>query len=115
HLAAATAFANWCCQPAISRLASNPFTGIAKADEKAGCRRKRRALTEAELRSLLDVARRRPLMDRMTVRRGTRKGQAVAKLSDATRQDMERLGRERALLYKVLALTGLRRGELASL
>ncbi len=115
HLAAAIAFANWCCQPAISRLSSNPFVGVPKADEKAGCRRKRRALTEDELHRLLDVARLRPLMDRMTVHRGKRKGEAVAKLSDATRREMERLGRERALIYKTLVLTGLRKGELASL
>ncbi len=51
----------------------------------------------------------------MTVRRGKRKGEAVAKLPDETRRRLERLGRERALIYKTLVLTGLRKGELASL
>ena len=74
-----------------------------------------RALTEDELTKLLDVARKRPLLDAMTVRRGVHKGQAVAKLRDATRQQLELLGRERALIYKTLVLTGLRKGELASL
>jgi len=64
---------------------------------------------------LLDVARRRPLLDRMTVRRGKRKGEPIAKLRPGTRAKLERLGRERALIYKTLVLTGLRKGELASL
>ena len=42
-------------------LPSIPLARIAKADEKADRRRQRRALTEDELRRLLDVARRRPL------------------------------------------------------
>ena len=53
-----------------------------KSDAKADCRRKRRAMTEAELVKLLDVARRRPLLDARTVRRGARKGEAVANVRD---------------------------------
>jgi hypothetical protein len=37
-------------------------------------------MTEAELVKLLDVARRRPLLDAMTIRRGKRIGEAVAKI-----------------------------------
>lgn len=44
-----------------------------------------------------------------------RKGQLVAKVRDDVRADLEAVGRERALLYKVLVLTGPRRGELVSL
>ena len=106
-------FANWCVR--TRRLLSNPFAGVSKADAKADCRRKRRALTEAELVKLLDVARRRPLLDAMTIRRGHRKGEAVAKLGDETRRRLESLGWERALTYKTLVLTGLRKAELASL
>ncbi|MFO7665840.1 MAG: hypothetical protein R6V76_04420, partial [Desulfobacterales bacterium] len=62
-----------------------------------------------------DVARRRPLQDAATVRRGRRKGEAVAELRDETRRRLEWLGRERALIYKTLVLTGLRKGELASI
>ena len=47
--------------------------------------------------------------------RGNRKGQAGARLSETTRRALERSGRERALVYKTLVLTGLRKGELASL
>ncbi|HVC93455.1 MAG TPA: hypothetical protein VND64_07175 [Pirellulales bacterium] len=70
-------FANWCIR--TRRLVTNPFALVARADAKADCRRKRRSLTEAELVKLLDVARRRPLLDAMTVRRGKRKGEAVAR------------------------------------
>jgi len=106
-------FSNWCvCN---GRLTRNPFADVPKADTKADRRRQRRALTEAELIRLLDVARRRPLLDRMTVRRGKRKGEAFAKLRPETRAKLERLGRERALIYKTLVLTGLRKSELASL
>jgi integrase len=107
------AFANWCIEE--SRLLSNPFAKLPKADVKADRRRQRRALTEAELVKLLDVARRRPLLDMATVRRGKRKGEAFANLRQETRCRLERLGRERELIYKTLVLTGLRRGELASL
>ncbi len=48
------------------RLLSNPFAKLPKADVKADRRRQRRALTEAELVKLLDVARRRPLLDMVT-------------------------------------------------
>jgi integrase len=112
YLAAATAFANWCVEE--NRLTVNPFARIARANEDADRRRIRRALDEAELGMLLDAACRRPLLDAMTIRHGKRKGQAVARLNDAVRERLDLLGRERALVYKTFLLTGLRRGELAS-
>ena len=51
----------------------------------------------------------------MTIRRGKHKGQAVANVRPETRERLEQLGRERALIYKTLVLTGLRKSELASL
>ncbi len=113
HRASLVAFCNWCI--ATDRLTNNPFAKVKKANEDLDPRRKRRALTEEELTRLLDVARRRPLIDRMTVRKGPRKGEAYAKLRPETRAKLERLGQERALIYKTLVLTGLRQGELASL
>lgn len=113
HRACAVAFCNWCIE--TNRLVANPFSKIKKADEEADPRRKRRALTEEELTKLLQVARRRPLLDKATVRRGKNKGQAVAELKPATKAKLESIGRERALIYKTLVLTGLRKGELASL
>ena len=113
YRAAAVAFCNWCIE--TGRLLVNPFAKVAKAAEDADTRRQRRALTEDELRRLLDVAQRRPLEDRLTVYKGPRKGQRYAKLRPEVQRRLERLGQERALIYKTLVLTGLRRGELASL
>jgi len=113
YLQAIRGLCNWCVE--TGRLTVNPLATIAKADEKADRRRQRRALTEDELRRLLDVARRRPLLEAMTMRRGKNKGKPVAKVRPETRRRLEALGRERALIYKTLVLTGLRKGELASL
>ena len=57
---ALTGFCNWAV--ANRRLATNPLTRLAKADEKSDRRRQRqrRAMTEAELMKLLDVARMQP-------------------------------------------------------
>ncbi len=110
---AIVSFCNWCV--ATNRLAVNPFDPVPKANEKADPRRQRRAMTEAELVKLLAVARERPMVEALTVRKGDRKGQRYAKVRDEVRARLELLGRERALIYKTLVLTGLRKGELASL
>jgi integrase len=102
-------------RPEHRGLTSNPFRGVPKADEKADPRRKRRAMTEAELVRLLDAARRRPLTEALTVRRGARRGRPVANITPETRDRLEALGRERAMIYKTLVLTGLRKNELATL
>jgi integrase len=106
-------FGNWCVRN--HRLLSNPLAGVPKADAKIDRRRHRRALTENELTRLLDVARRRPLVDRMTVTKGPRKGEVYGRLRPEVQRRLECLGWERALIYKTLVLTGLRKGELASL
>src|SRR5262245_13784840 len=72
-------------------------------------------MDEAELTRLLAVARGRPLLEALTVRRGKRKGERYAKVRAEVRERLEQLGRERALIYKTLVLTGLRKNELASL
>jgi len=115
HLAAASAFCNWLAHPDRKRIMENPFAKIAKADEKAGNRRKRRALTEAELVQLLSAAGTRPLNEALTIRRGRNKGQLLAKISPKVRVRLIRLGYERASIYKTLVLTGLRQNELATL
>ena len=113
YLCSALAFCNWCIE--TSRLTANPFDAVPKANEKADPRRLRRAMTEPELVGLLAVARERPLLDALTVRKGSRKGERYADVRPEVRTRLERLGRERALIYKTLVLTGLRKGELASL
>jgi len=113
YRAAVVAFGHWCVE--TDRLSVNPFARLPKAAEKTDCRRQRRALTEDELVRLLDAARRRPLLEAMTIRTGGRRGRAVAEVRPVVERKLERLGQERALVYKTLALTGLRKGELASL
>ena len=112
HRAAMVAFCNWAVKN--NRLTANPIEGLPKADESE-VRRQRRALMPEEVAALLKAASTRPLRDALTIRRGKRKGQQAAKVSDAKREQLTRLGRERALIYKTLIYTGLRKGELASL
>ena len=132
-------FCNWCVEH--GRLTTNPLAKLPKADERSDQRRKRRALNEEELGRLLVVARLRPLAEygRASVRtekpadKRKRSGWTYAPLTldtlDAATAEakdrlkkqpafikhLERLGWERALIYKTLVLTGLRKGELASL
>ncbi len=106
-------FANWCV--ATGRLLGHDLDRLPKADPKADPRRQRRALTEDELRRVLAVAAARPLTDARTVRRGVRKGEALAELRDDTVTRLQAVGRERALIYKTLVLTGLRANELRTL
>jgi integrase len=110
---ALVSFCNWCVE--TSRLAANPFDAVPKANEKADPRRQRRAMAEAELVKLLAVARERPLLEALTVRKGPRKGERYADVRQEVRERLQLLGRERTLIYKTLVLTGLRKGELASL
>ena len=113
YLGSLLAFCNWCVE--TDRLTVNPFTAVTKANEKADPRRQRRAMDERELVKLLAVARERPMLDAATVRRGPRKGERSGNVRPEVRERLELLGRERALTYKTLVLTGLRKGELASL
>lgn len=112
HRAAIVAFCNWCV--AAGRLTGHPLVGLPKAEESEPAR-KRRPLTDDEIARLLKAAQERPLQDALTIRRGANKGQRLAKLSEQERRRLERLGQERALVYKFMMLTGHtpRRGGLA--
>ena len=138
---AAVCFGNWCRR--THRLTHNPFGDVPRADQNVDRRHHRRALTEAELMRLLTVARLRPLGEygreitatkadtkRPPRSRATWKREpltienidaAVERAREALKDNpdlivqLERTGRERALTYKTLVLTGLRKGELASL
>ena len=127
------AFGNWCVDS--GRMTSNPFARIPKANEKADPKRKRRALTEDELNRLILVTRWRPLAEygrksEKTKGRTNRKkvsltfeglsdAVAMARIALAKNPDLidelDRQGQERALIVKTLVLTGLRKGELASI
>lgn len=138
---AAVCFGNWCRR--THRLTHNPFADVPRANQNADRRHQRRALTVAELMRLLKVARLRPLAERgreITPRRADTKrplrsratwkrepltlenfGASVERARKALKDNpdliaqLERVGRERALMYKTLVLTGLRKGELASI
>jgi len=140
-LATVTAWANWLVDN--KRLAVNPFARLRQSvgvDEADDTRRQRRALTADELDRLLTVARLRPVAQfgRPTVRivddarpaksRATWKRAELtfdtivdaaergrARMQPEAAEQFDRLGRERALIYRVLVTTGLWRGELAAL
>ena len=112
HRAAITAFCNWCV--AEGRLPANPLAGMPKAEESEPTR-KRRSLTEDEIARLIKAAQERPLREALTIHTGKNKGKPLAKVGDSERRRLERLGQERALVYKFMMLTGLRRGEVTSL
>lgn len=112
HRAALVALCNWCV--ADGRLAVNPLAGLPKAAQGEPAR-KRRPLSEEEIALLLKAAQERPLRDALTIRRGVNKGKPLAKVSEKERRRLERVGRQRALAYKFMMLTGLRRNEMASL
>jgi integrase len=133
-------FGNWCVR--THRLPANPFLRVPRADEKSDPRRKRRAMTEDELRQLLFIARHRPLAElgREVIKTlkesedGKRRGnwfmgrltisnidaaeqRARLKMSDDPDRivRIEYAGRERELVYKAFVLTGLRKSELQSI
>ena len=132
------AFCNWCLE--TDRVGSNPLAKLCVADERGDRRRTRRALDEDEVSRLLVAARLRPLAEfgRETVHRpedehkGRRtwtkaplafedldaaagRGRQVLDGQPEFIAELERLGRDRSLAYKAMVLTGLRKGELASL
>jgi len=109
------AFCNWCCDPDQRRMNENPLNSVPVADERVDRRRERRALGVDDLMRFLEAARTRPLLDALTIRRGKNKGKPLAKVKPETRRQLERLGRERELIYRTLIFTGLRQNELASL
>ncbi len=106
------AFCKWALRE--GRIVSNPLVALpgVAVDED---RRKRRPLAIDEIVAVLEVARMRPLRDALLIRRGARKGQEIAHVSHTERNRLAQLGRERALIYKTLIYTGLRKNELASL
>ena len=131
-------FGNWCRRS--HRLTSNPFADVPRANQKTDPRHQRRALTESELRRLLEVASRRSLAEygRVSVPRPPdecegrqtwtkaeleydtlgeteKRGREVLAKKPAMIVELEQRGRERALIYKTLVFTGLRKGELTSL
>src|SRR5262249_36518238 len=111
YTGAMKAFMRWCIES--DRVLVDPLACLHRADERSDRRRTARAFTPQELQRLLDAARRRPLEQGELHTRGWRRNQSGVKLRPQTRARLAQLGRERALTYKLMALTGLRLGEVA--
>jgi len=112
HRAAVVAFCNWCVSE--RRLIANPLAGLPKVEETEPAR-KRRPLAEDEIARLLKAARERPLREALTVRRGKNKGKLLANVRPEVQERLKRTGQDRALLYRFMIMTGLRKGEVTTL
>lgn len=103
YLASIRAFVRWAVKD--HRLDRNRLENIEVLDEHVDVRRRRRALTDDELQRLVTAALNRPTDS-------ARKFLVNVNGKQLTDDDRRLLGRERALIYKTLAMTGLRIGEL---
>jgi site-specific recombinase XerD len=138
YRSAILSFCGWCLE--TDRMTANPLSRLCAADEHADKRKQRRALTEEELIKLFTASKLRPLAEygrkSLPLPAEERKGhkswhkeplvfEKLEELANSAREilkdnlnfiaDLEWLGYERSLIYKVLALTGLRKSELASI
>jgi integrase len=105
YLSAFRTFVNWCIDKGV--IQADPLRKIKTLNVEKDRRRVRRALTLDEATRLVDAARRRPVerAKYFTHHEGL-------KLAD---EDRERFGRKHALMWKMMMMTGLRRGELRGL
>ena len=76
YLGSALAFCNWCVE--TNRLDRNPFDARAEGQREGRPAPATPGDDGAELVKLLAVARERPLLDALTVRKGPRKGERYA-------------------------------------
>ncbi len=138
HRSAIVAFSNWCVES--GRLSFNALARLHKAEEHGDRRRSRRTLTEDEIARLLKAAELRPTAElgRMTVRKPgkEKKGRSTWTKAELTFDDLDAayqrgltlledqsdraaelafIGRRRALMYRMMICTGLRRSELATI
>ncbi|MFC1765099.1 tyrosine-type recombinase/integrase [Planctomycetota bacterium] len=111
YRSACMAFCKWCVES--GRMLTHPLEGLTTAENVES--KPRRALNIDELAKLFQATRIRPLIEARTIRRGPRKGQPLAKVKPEVEQRLIRTGQERELLYRVMAFTGLRKKEVASL
>ncbi|MFT5151841.1 MAG: site-specific recombinase XerC [Planctomycetota bacterium] len=103
-------FLNWCvCD---GRPSAHPLTW--KRPKAGRDLRKSCSLSKHELDSLFRAALRRPLHEARLIRRGSRQGQLAAPVTPVRCRELRMVGRERALAYRLKALTGLRSEEAAA-
>jgi len=97
-------FMKWAEQD--GRAASNPLAAVARASERADRRHHKRAFTLAELNTIFEATRHRPLHDR--VKRNAGMGR---ELRDAAMEQYDWIGRERRVIYMTMYYCGLRTAE----
>ena len=116
HRRAIHAFAEWCLHTSPKRLTENPISSVPKPNGTPV--RLRRAESEQNLKHLLKVASKRPLIEAQTVKinRGKKgKEGRTANLKPKSIKRFKMIGRERSLLYETAIKTGLRQSELRRL
>ena len=116
HRRAIHAFAEWCLHTSPRRLTENPISSVPKPNGTP--ERLRRAESEQNLKHLLKVASKRPLIEAQTVKinRGKKgKEGRTANLKPNSIKRFKMIGRERSLLYETAIKTGLRQSELRRL
>jgi len=116
HRRAIHAFAEWCLHTSPKRLTENPISSVPKPNGDP--KRLRRAESEKNLKHLLKVASKRPLIEAQTVKinRGKKgKEGRTANLKPKSIKRFKMIGRERSLLYETAIKTGLRQSELRRL
>ena len=123
HRRILVSFMNWL--ETAGRIPTNPIGGkkVRTFEPKPGeAKRRRRAMTGDELSRLFAAAREQPLRDAARSRGGRPRKDGSkpatarpAQLSDETILKKTHEGRERWLMYRIAAFTGLRRGELSRL
>ncbi|GAB4343154.1 MAG: hypothetical protein Kow0099_21340 [Candidatus Abyssubacteria bacterium] len=104
YLAALWQFGQWDVKR--GRWPHNPFDSVSKLRADVDRRIERSALTADEARRLLEAARTRPVEEYRRVNPNA---------SPWRSERLERVGRERALLYRFAIETGLRRHEIKTL
>ena len=114
YVGAMKQFTRWTAES--QRLLGDPLRSLGRPSRSAERKRfRRRALSTEEVGRLLDAARRRPLVEAQTIRRGKRAGKQAARLSNRTKTTAIATGKQRELAYLVAIWTGLRRSELGAL
>jgi hypothetical protein len=103
---------HWLASPESGVLPEDPLADLKTIQGVKA--RNRRWLEPADLQKLLDAARRRPLHNVQTIRRGGRTGPEI-RLDARQRRRLELIGRQRALIYKFAALTLARYSAIRSL
>lgn len=121
HRAYLTGFCTFLTSPTNRRMPSSPMEGVKTFEQTAHEARSRHPYSVRELVALVDAVRRYPVESRTKVKGGRPRKDGTpaqvrkptATLTPAMLASLNAVSRERVLMYRVLVLTSLRRGELS--